>query len=363
MMRHALGGAMGGLVLLGLGGGGSGIAAGAAAVAAPLRPTPHVPVPGVVYLEEIGEAPLELATVEDVWVQVTPDPRTRVDLLAKGRQARVLGLGERFCWIQARAARGPVVGWVPTASLQPVPPEIWESLLAKQQRLEQQQRLVEEGRIAVGMTMDQVREAFGRPDETEMEVTAAAETVRWYYHEFERQHVYLPGAYVAGMAVAGGYWATQRLILASLIVTFVDGTVGRIERKVFRSPERFAAYETWAPYGLGGGYGFVSRWPTRVIGNAVSVVPGQVPSPAARPGVERPAARGGERVERLFGSGVELIQPQPGQPMSTLGPTAPGSPVPQLRTTRPAGERAGGERAAGQGTVTPAPRGVQFIQP
>lgn len=96
------------------------------------------------------------------------------------------------------------------------------------------QALVSKGDIAVGFTPDQVRMAWGEPDERGMEITAEEETERWIYRKKTPAFgIGLGfGHYGGGGGVGGGIGTTiggDSNVIA--IVRYKNGVVDSFDRK------------------------------------------------------------------------------------------------------------------------------------
>jgi hypothetical protein len=309
-----------------------------AAEAGSAEPTSHIPVPGVLYFEEIGEQAPVLTVHTDAGVQVTPDPRSVFDRIQAGRPVKVLGWGADYCWVQGRGTRDQVVGWVPTENLTTIPPVEMARYRDKANRILRRSGLVEKGRITVGMTMDQVSAAFGRPSETEFLVDQNERLVRWLYNEYRTRHIFRPTSYLGGLSGPGGYWSSQSLLEATLFITFSEGRVVKIEREVYN--ESYTNQERLER--LNELYGFQSRWSTGLVGFSGPLR--EVPVTKFGPDRDqyRPTVENQEQVTRINGGigAPNMIEPQPGQPMVPAGSIGGGgsSSIPKAsnpRTVKP----------------------------
>lgn len=332
------------------------------------EPTPHLPVPGVLYFDDIGESAPVLSTRLESGVQVTPDARTVYDRIPAGRPVHVLGWGEQYCWVQGVGTRGQqVVGWVPTSNLTNLPPGDLARMRQKADRLIRRSGMVEEGRITIGMTMDQVTAAFGRPTETEYMESGTDTLIEWFYHEYRTRHVFRPSSYVGGLSGPGGYWSSQSLLEAVLVVTFSNGVVVQIDREVYdESYTNRERIERWNDL-----YGYRSRWSTGLVGFSGPLV--EVPIQKFGPdrGQYRPNVENRDPVTRLNpgNRGPRIIEPQPGRsllPADAINqgglPSAPRPNNP--RTVRPGGTGGGRieQPATGPRTVKPGTPGGGRIE-
>lgn len=107
----------------------------------------------------------------------------------------------------------------------------------------QQQALVKQGQIAIGMSMDAVRLALGGPDRVTVRTTAQGQEQIWHYVQYEANGMMLytgyyfhPGWYRHGL----GWWGPRypwyldypdRTVVDRIRVSFTNGEVTGITRE------------------------------------------------------------------------------------------------------------------------------------
>lgn len=142
--------------------------------------------PGVIYLAEVVDVPIKLKVIKEAPVFSDKEGKIRLGFLKADQTVELEGMTEKAYRVrgQGRTNNG-VVGWVgPHAFSHPQ-----EDFVAKLKQLYERQiivnKIIDEKRIAIGMTLDEVDKSRGKPTKTSVRRTAKGETGSWEYIDYE----------------------------------------------------------------------------------------------------------------------------------------------------------------------------------
>jgi hypothetical protein len=143
---------------------------------------PIVRVPDAMYLYDFGQPPLSLRVIH-ANAQAFSDPAlTRtVGTLRFPQTVQATAFLPAACRITGNARQGRVAGWVALRDLEPLPDDFLQNLTAAARRREMVEALIARNEAAIGMTMDEVRRALGRPQRTSRQADRFANREVWEY--------------------------------------------------------------------------------------------------------------------------------------------------------------------------------------
>ncbi len=147
---------------------------------------------GTVTGEVVDLAELKLPTVELAVRQRAPIFATREAgsaraYLQPGQRVTLLRWSATHYFVAARAATGPVRGWVTAASVADVPVELATQLQRRLAAQAEHRELIARQEVAVGMTRAEVIASLGQPDRRERVATPAGEQEVWRYVTYRYQ--------------------------------------------------------------------------------------------------------------------------------------------------------------------------------
>ncbi|MEM6885236.1 MAG: hypothetical protein AAF571_09405, partial [Verrucomicrobiota bacterium] len=121
-------------------------------------------------------------------------------------------------------------GWVAVENLSEIDPNLLNSVTAQAEEQKKYQAAIEEKKVLAGMTLDQVRESLGKPDEAAFRTDANGRTDVWSYFEYKsvfREQSYRDPA--TGQLLVRRY--KEKVPESETTIEFVNGRVVAIEKK------------------------------------------------------------------------------------------------------------------------------------
>ncbi len=141
--------------------------------------------PNVVHLETVLEIPLRLDVVKQAPVFSDYEGRHRLGFLRANQRVKVEAITDRAYRVRGRGTRDGIAGWVAPWAFSSSEPEFVGQLKKLYEREIAVRKLIAEGRIAIGMTLDEVKRCKGEPGKTSVRRTQEGEATRWEYIEYE----------------------------------------------------------------------------------------------------------------------------------------------------------------------------------
>ncbi|RPJ34548.1 MAG: hypothetical protein EHM17_06245 [Verrucomicrobiaceae bacterium] len=147
--------------------------------------------PGVVYLERLFAEPLELKVIKDAPVFSDKEGKHRLGTLKADQTVRLEAITDRIYRVRGRGTRDGIAGWVAPWAFTSADPQFVARLKELYGRQIQVQALIEARQVAVGMTLDEVSQALGKPTKTSIRKTEKGESGRWEYIQYEEVKHYI----------------------------------------------------------------------------------------------------------------------------------------------------------------------------
>lgn len=141
--------------------------------------------PNVVFLNESLKKPLKLTVIKDAPVFSDYEGRHRLGTLRANQEVEIEAITDRVYRVRGQGLRHGIAGWVPPWAFSSSEPNFVEILKSFHEREIAVRALIAEERLAIGMTLDEVRRAKGDPNKTTMRKTQDGESGRWEYVEYE----------------------------------------------------------------------------------------------------------------------------------------------------------------------------------
>lgn len=153
------------------------------ALAAPLPAAPPiVRVPGAMYLHDFGQPPLPLRVLQANARAFSDPALTRtVGTLRFPQTVQATAFLPAACRITGNARQGRIAGWVALRDLEPLPADFLTNLAEAERRRDRVETLIARNEAAIGMTMDEVRRALGRPQRTSRQADRFTNQEVWEY--------------------------------------------------------------------------------------------------------------------------------------------------------------------------------------
>ncbi len=184
---------------------------------------------GAVYLEALSSQPFNI-TID----QVAPAYRT-----LKGRHwlgnvlapqnGELVAIAERAYRVRAQAGQGKISGWIRKDAVGGLPPGFDEQVKAYVERQEKVKQLIDEERVALGMTAQEVSQSLGPPDKRSSKITEQAQTEIQEFIHYELRSETVLERNILGQLVP---ISVQRDVPAGkLLLTFTEGVLVEIEEE------------------------------------------------------------------------------------------------------------------------------------
>jgi hypothetical protein len=149
--------------------------------------------------------------------------------LFTGQKIEIVGVAPEGYLITCTYRNNSVSGWIMTGGL---PPDVSLALLTQakktQERRNQMAGLIASKQVIRGMTVDEVHQSLGSPDQTSTHTDASGSTQTWVYTTYRdiMQTSYVPGPF--GRPVLETL--PTRTPVGQTIITFASGVVSAIEQ-------------------------------------------------------------------------------------------------------------------------------------
>ncbi|MCU0776550.1 MAG: hypothetical protein MUF86_02670 [Akkermansiaceae bacterium] len=147
--------------------------------------------PEVVYLERFLDKPIELKVIKDAPIFSDREGKIRLGTLVAGQTVPLEAITDKIYRVRGRGTRDGVAGWVAPWAFSSTDPEFVARLKEFYQRQIQVQKLIDAKQIAVGMTLQEVELALGKPGKTSLRRTEKGQSGRWEYVDYEEVKHYI----------------------------------------------------------------------------------------------------------------------------------------------------------------------------
>jgi hypothetical protein len=147
--------------------------------------------PDVVYLDRTLEKPIDLKVIKEAPVFSDKEGKHRLGTLKSGQAVRLEAITEKIYRVRGQGTRDGIAGWVAPWAFSSNDPEFVAHLKQLYERQIQVQALIAAKEVAVGMTLDEVTQARGKPTKTSVRKTGKGQSGRWDYIDYEEVKNYI----------------------------------------------------------------------------------------------------------------------------------------------------------------------------
>jgi hypothetical protein len=140
--------------------------------------------PNVVYLDRTLKKPIELKVIKEAPVFSDTEGKLRLGTLKANQSVRLEAITEKIYRVRGQGMRDGIAGWVAPWAFSSTDPEFVAHLKQLYERQIQVQALIEAKKIALGMTLEEVAQAFGKPTKTSLRKTPKGESGRWEFVDY-----------------------------------------------------------------------------------------------------------------------------------------------------------------------------------
>lgn len=185
--------------------------------------------PDVVYMDHHFDDPVELVVIKPAPVFSDKNGQHRLGDLKADQKVRLEAMTERAYRVRGQGARDGIVGWVAPWAFASKDPDFVENLKKLYHRQQEVKALIAEHEVAIGMTMDEVAEARGRPTKTRLRRTEKGQSGSWEFIDYEELKHYVTEVHpVTGQVYRRLSHVTQEE-KGKTVVEFEDDVVTAIE--------------------------------------------------------------------------------------------------------------------------------------
>ncbi len=185
--------------------------------------------PGTISIEGLLPKPVVVKVPQEAVIYYHSDLQRPLGSMAPGTVVTLVALSDTAYRVRGRARHGDVAGWLrPTDVISP-DPDLHANLKKVYERQQKVQELIANKEVALGMTLDEVRESLGKPARTSSKVTAFGREDTLEYATFERVPQTVTGRDPFGRLVQSVVYV--KVETGTLSVQFKDNVVEAIEEK------------------------------------------------------------------------------------------------------------------------------------
>lgn len=145
------------------------------------RPSALAPEPGTINVEDLLPQPLRVKIAQECPIYFHATFDRAAGSMAPGTIVTLIGLSDTAYRVRGRARHGDVAGWVRPVDVISPDPNLAANLKKMYERQQQVADLIGKHQVALGMTLEEVGEALGKPTRKSSRVTAAGRQDRLEY--------------------------------------------------------------------------------------------------------------------------------------------------------------------------------------
>ena len=170
-----------------------------------------------------------MRVMKEVPIYATAERKRSVGTLKAPRYVDVLAMNDQGYRIRAMAMHGQVAGWVLSRDLTSEDKDFPKKLRKMYERQKIVQELIDNGQVALGMTIDEVIASMGKPDRKSSKLDKQGRHDVFEYVTYEKvpQYRYVRDAY--GRTIRQTYYI--KVETGKVSISFKDENVESIEEK------------------------------------------------------------------------------------------------------------------------------------
>lgn len=185
--------------------------------------------PEVVYLAQTVKTPIELTVAKESPVFSDKNGKSRIGTLRAGQKVPLEAMTAKAYMVRGKGTKHDLSGWVSPTAFTSDDPEFVAHLKQLYERQITVQQLIAEKQVAIGMTMEEVGLARGKPTKTTVRQTDKGQSGSWEFIEYKTINHYTTQIDPrTGMAYRRFAYATQEE-KGKIVIEFTDGIVSAIE--------------------------------------------------------------------------------------------------------------------------------------
>lgn len=141
--------------------------------------------PDVVYLEQTLKKPIKLKVIKEAPVYSDKEGQHKLGTLKADQTVHLEAITEKIYRVRGQGTRDGISGWVAPWAFSSPDPDFVANFKLLYQRQIQVQALIAAKDVAVGMTLDEVSLAKGKPTKTSVRKTSTGQSGRWEFIDYE----------------------------------------------------------------------------------------------------------------------------------------------------------------------------------
>ena len=147
--------------------------------------------PDVVYLAQTIKKPIELTVIKEAPVFSDKGGTSRVGFIKAGQTVPLEAMTQKAYRVRGKGTRDDITGWVSPTAFSSKDPDFVANLKKLYTRQIEVQTLIAAKKVAIGMSLDEVSMAKGKPTKTSVRRTANGQSGIWEYIHYETVNHYI----------------------------------------------------------------------------------------------------------------------------------------------------------------------------
>ena len=146
--------------------------------------------PNVVYLSEHIDRRIELLVAKPAKAYATKEGKRRLGVYPVNTKVELIAITDKAYRVKGKASHAGVTGWVDPNLLASKDKDFIANLKKLYERQIVVKQLITDNEVAIGMTLDEVKQSIGEPTESEVKQTRQGESGTWAFVVTEEQKHY-----------------------------------------------------------------------------------------------------------------------------------------------------------------------------
>lgn len=185
--------------------------------------------PDVVYLDRTLKEPIHLKVIKEAPVYSDKEGRHRLGTLKAEQNVKLEAVTDKIYRVRGQGTRDGIAGWVAPWAFSSKDPQFVTHLKEFYERQIEVQALIEAKSVAVGMTLEEVSQALGKPTKTSLRKTEKGQSGRWEFIDYEEIKHYITRIDPVSGAAYRQFSHSTQIEKSRTAVDFEDNVVTAVE--------------------------------------------------------------------------------------------------------------------------------------
>jgi hypothetical protein len=185
--------------------------------------------PDVVYLDRTLKDPIHLKVIKEAPVYSDKEGRHRLGTLKAEQNVKLEAVTDKIYRVRGQGTRDGIAGWVAPWAFSSKDPQFVTHLKEFYERQIEVQALIEAKSVAVGMTLEEVSQALGKPTKTSLRKTEKGQSGRWEFIDYEEIKHYITRIDPVSGAAYRQFSHSTQIEKSRTAVDFEDNVVTAVE--------------------------------------------------------------------------------------------------------------------------------------